>query len=424
MVIKNARWLTAEGYFEEGHIEIQEGRIVKFGSSSSYGGNDSILNARGCLILPGMIDPHVHFREPGQRYKEGVCNGSKAALKGGVTSIIDMPNNKPPVTTKKRLEKKRIRFAKKSLVNWGIMYHASNGKKEAIEDLSKSVKIYMAKSSAMAPITGEDELKELFEFYSRVSVHAEDESEFLQDGKNRLPHHERRPRKAVISALQKIENALRKLPEEKRPRVVICHINTAEEADWLFRMKNEGFDVWGETCPHYLFFTQEDYLKEGAIFQVNPPIRTKNDRQKLLKALSEGIVDFIGTDHAPHTPEEKQSSNPPSGIAGIEWVLPQMLHLIDEGIINWKQLHQLTCRSAANCYDIEGRDGIKEGNWADLVFVKRLDEPQPNQTVITKTGFNIYDRFEFRWNVELTLVNGIVKFEKGKFPNESPGKAI
>ncbi len=424
MIIKNARWLTPEGYFEEGHMEIEQGRIGKLGAGSAPGTDVGGIDARGYVILPGIIDPHVHFREPGQMYKEGIVNASRAALKGGVTTVIDMPNNRPPITTRKRALEKRQRFARKALVNWGIMLHATDRRFEDPGDLVKSVKIYMAKSSALPAITSESALTQVFKQYPLVSIHAEDESYFLPDKKETLPHHEWRPRQAVIGALQKIEKALKQVADRERPHVVICHMNTRDEVEWLKRMKAEGFDVWGETCPHYLFFTQDDYLNMGTLLQVNPPIRTKADQQALLNGLSQGVIDFIGTDHAPHTLQEKQSANPPSGIAAIEWLMPQMLHLIDEGVIKWTQLNRLIAAASAWCYHIEGRDGIREGNWADLVLVKRFEGNQRNDGVVTRSGVNVYRRFDFRWRVEMTLVNGIVKFQKGRFVNDKKGMAV
>ena len=423
MLISNARWLTPEGYFEEGNMRIANGRIVRFGADLKPEENEEVLDTRGYLILPGMIDPHVHFREPGQVYKEGIRNGSKAALKGGVTTVLDMPNNRPPITTLKRLQDKRQRFARKSLVNWGVLFHATKGPVE-IDDLAKSVKIFMARSSSLTSITNETLLTRLFEWYDRVSIHAEDESQFPVNPAEDLPHHERRPRKAIVSALQKIERSLKRLEPAKRPTVILCHANTAEEMQWARRMKNEGFDLFVETAPHYLFFTQEKVQQAWPWLKVNPPIRTAQDQDALKQGLAENLIDFIGTDHAPHTQNEKRSAAPPSGIAGIEWVLPLMLNLIDQNLITWKQLHRLICAGAAKAYGIEHRDGIKEGNRADLVFVKRTTQATMNKKIVTKAGVNVYEHVGCCWHVEQTMVNGIVKYRKGKFINEEPGRAV
>ena len=260
MLIKNARWLNYDGEFQVGQILIKEDKIKALGNNLPVKNVDYVFDAGGMLILPGAIDPHVHFRQPGHLYKEGVANASRAALKGGATTILDMPNNKPPCSTvKKLLEKKEI-FTKKCLVNWGLQLHTTPELQKNSRKLIKAAKVYMARSSSLAPITDVEVLKRTFEFYPVVTVHAEDETQF-DNGPHSSPlHHVKRPRQAIVSALQKIEQALETIAVNKRPRVVICHINTSEEVDWIERKKSEGFDVWGETAPHYLFFTQNDLI--------------------------------------------------------------------------------------------------------------------------------------------------------------------
>ncbi len=422
MLIKNAKWLNSDGEFIESNIHIKDGEITEL-STSVLSDDNEIFDAKDYLIVPGAIDSHVHFREPGQLYKEGILSGSKAALRGGVTTILDMPNNKPPCSTRKRIQQKKELFRKKSLVNWGVMLHATPNNKEDLNDQIKSAKIYMAKSSALLSINSLEVLKSLFKKYPIVSIHAEDDSEF-DTSPNRSPlHHVYRPRKAISGALHKIELALKEIPVKKRPRVVICHMNTADEVEWITRMIKEGFDVWGETCPHYLYFTQDDYIKKGTAFQVNPPIRTKNDQKRLKEGIASGIIDFIGTDHAPHSKMEKESANPPSGIAAIEWLLPQMLHFVDQGLLNWKQFHKLLYTGASECYSIKGRNGIKEGNYADLVFIKKRDIKY-NQSIQTKAGQNLYKDFNFKWQVAATMVNGVIKFDGKHFITHIKGMEV
>lgn len=424
MLIKNGRWLSPEGNFIASDLHIKNGKIVNLSAFKSSDRNDSVYNAKDLLILPGAIDPHVHFREPGQMYKEGIDSGSRAALRGGVTTVLDMPNNKPPCSTAKRLQKKKELFRRKCHVNWGIIYHTSAHNKDQVQGDITSAKIYMAKSSALPAITSLETLKDLFSKFPMISIHAEDETEF-DTTLNRSPwHHENRPRKAVISALQKIEKALQTANLTKPPRIVICHMSTVDEVEWIGGMKKTGFDIWGETCPHYLFFTQEDYLKKGTVFQVNPPIRSKEDRDRLREAISTGMIDFIGTDHAPHARAEKNSTKPPSGIAAIEWLVPQMLHFIDAGIIGWQRFHELICSRAAKCYSIKKRDGIKTGNFADLIFVKKKVPDSQKKKIQTKVGINLYEEFDFQWKVVGSMVNGILKFEGHKFYEEIKGREV
>ncbi len=422
MLIKNGQWLNSNGAFVRSNIYIKDGKITDL-SNSIFTDEKEIFDARDYLIIPGAIDPHVHFREPGQLYKEGIISGSKAALRGGVTTILDMPNNKPPCSTDKRIQQKKDLFHRKCLVNWGVMLHTTPNNHENLNNQIKSAKIYMAKSSSLPSINSVEILKKLFVKYPIVSTHAEDDSVFDMSLNHSHLHHVYRPRKAITSALHKIESSLKQLKQKDHPRVVICHMSTADDLDWLTRMKKEGFDVWGETCPHYLYFTQDDYIEKGTAFQVNPPIRTKDDQQKLKEGIISGIIDFIGTDHAPHSKEQKESANPPSGIAAIEWLMPQLLHFIDRGLLSWKQFHKLICTCASECYSIKNRDGIKKGNYADLVFIKKVKGGH-SENIQTKADQNLYKDFDFKWQVATTIVNGVIKFDGKNFITHIKGMEV
>lgn len=432
MIIKNAKYLDSQGKFQEGAISIRNGRIDDLNCNRKAGHTEKVIDASGFLILPGAVDPHVHFREPGQFYKEGIANGSMAALKGGVTTILDMPNNKPPCSTENRLRRKKEMFREKCLINWGLQFHATRNQRGGAADKSASAKIFMAKSSEHPAVTSVETLKQIFSRFPVVSIHAEDETKFNAGVGKKYVHHINRPWTAITSALQKIEKAYLALPQKKRPRVVICHLNTADDVDWIAAMKDKGFDVWGETCPHYLFFTQNDYIRNGAKYQVNPPLRTSEDQQHILEGLKKGIIDFIGTDHAPHSLAEKSSLNPPSGIAGIEWLMPFMFHLLDMGVIDWKRFHEIICRKAADCYSIKDRDGIKIGNFADLVFVSEAkgnpaeyENPAKAERIITRAGFNpYYGHIDFKWKVQTTIVNGVIKYDGKKFYKTEKGMEV
>lgn len=423
-LIKNARWLSENGEFEEGQILIDGDRIKALGTNLAQNKIDMVFDARGLSILPGAIDPHVHFRQPGQAYKEGIANASKAALKGGVTTVLDMPNNNPPCTTLQRLLDKKESFRKKSFINWGLHLHTQLPLPKNVKKQIKSAKVYMAQSSALPAITKVEQLKRLFKYYSLLAIHAEDETQFDAGTQRSALHHENRPSAAIASALQKIEQALNEIPVNKRPRIVICHINTMIEVDWLRRMKVEGFDLWGETAPHYLFFTQEDYIRDGNRFKVNPPIRSNMDRAALRLAVMDGVIDFIGTDHAPHTREEKNSVQPPSGIAGIEWLLPLMLYLKEKDNLSWQRLQELLTLNASRCYQIKKRDGIKIGNYADLIFTKPSEVAYKNQTIQTKAAMNVFKDVSLTWQVAATMVNGAFKYRGGKYISSIKGYEV
>jgi dihydroorotase len=422
MLITNARWLTPEGDFKSGSIRIINGRYEQLSETQLKSDREEPIDAAGKLILPGAIDPHVHFREPGQLYKEGILNGSMAALKGGVTTVLDMPNNRPPCSTAARLQQKRQLFREKSLVNWGVMLHTSARNLQRRDIRPVAAKIYMAKSSPLAAITSVAQLSELFRAYPSLAIHAEDETAFPGNASAR--HHEKRPREAVTRALMKIGQALQAVRPEKQPRIVICHINTADEVAWLKQMRNDGFDVWGETCPHYLFFTQQDYLEKGAAFVVNPPIRSEEHRRALLEAVQQGVIDFIGTDHAPHSIHEKNSAKPPSGIAAVEWLAPLMLYLAGQHALPWKRLHELICGKAAACYRMKDRDGIITGNYADLVILRKSTDATNDSRIQTKAGVNLYDHLDLPWQVDMTMVNGIVAYDGKQFFSKIKGKEV
>jgi dihydroorotase len=304
------------------------------------------------------------------------------------------------------------------------MYHTTPHNKDEVQNEIASAKIYMAKSSALPAITSVEVLKYLFKKFPMISIHAEDETEF-DTSQNRSPlHHENRPRKSITGALNKIETAVKAISKKDRPRIVICHMNTSDEVDWVSGMKDDGFDIWGETCPHYLFFTHDNYIKQGTMFQVNPPIRTQKDQLRLREGISNSEIDFMGTDHAPHSIAEKQSKKAPSGIAAIEWFVPQMLHFVDEGKISWQRFNQLMCENASSCYSIKGRDGIKKGNFADLVFVKKSNKNELKNNIHTKVGLNLYKDFNFKWQVAATMVNGVLKYDGTSFEEHIKGTEV
>jgi dihydroorotase len=429
--IRNACWLGDDAWFHHGTISIANGRIMKLESDFA-----SDTPSAGEFIVPGLIDAHVHLREPGQPYKEGIANGTLAALKGGVTTVLNMPNNVPPTASLARLEAKRALFAQKSRVNYGLFLQARIGGPRAPESAA-GVKIYMAKSSALAAVRDPAALAQIFRLQNRVVVHAEDEREFSTGWKKsfhrvektgeifhsveksfpqcgKLPHHLRRPRAAVVAALQSIATAWRRVPPKERPRLVIAHCSTVEEIDWVRKMKRQGHDVWAETCPHYFLFTEQDDRARGPALQVNPPLRTEEDRAAVFAAVQDGGIDFISTDHAPHLPKEKAADSPPSGIAGLEWFGPVLLTLTMRGEISWQRYLKLAGQKAAQCYGIEGRGLVREGAWADLAIVANKPPAAAQEKIVTRAAVHPYPQFEFAVGIRATLVNGRLAWTDGR----------
>lgn len=418
IVISPARWLTPRGDLVSGRVVVEDGRIRLLSPADAIPPCPVWIDGSDSLVLPGAIDPHTHFREPGQARKEGIRNGSRAALKGGVTTVLDMPNNRPPITTETRLVAKAARFRREALVNWGLHVmalprHGPPGVPFA------SGKIYMARASTVRPVRSEAAIRKVLTRWPLVTVHAEDEAEFLEDDRHR-PHHERRPRAAIVRALATLQRCLETVG--KPVRLVLCHVSTAEEVAWLQRQKRRGFDVWAETCPHYCVFTQDDYLAHGAPLQVNPPLRTEEDKAALLDAFQEGVIDFVASDHAPHLPAEKAAPLPPSGIGGIEWMTPVMLHLVDRGLLSLRRLHDVRV-AAARCFGIRCREGIVDGASADFTIVRR-GHRGPQDRVVTRAQSAPYESLGLEWTVHATLVNGRLVYRDGEIVDCVQGKEV
>ena len=413
--IDDACWLGDDGWFHRGTIRIANGRIAKLESDFAA---DAPCGDE--IVVPGLIDAHVHLREPGQAYKEGIANGTAAALKGGVATVLDMPNNRPPIATREFFEQKRALFARKSRVNYGLFWQATDGGEPASETAA-GVKIYMAQSSSLPAIGDPDALARIFRAQDLVVVHAEDERRFFHNVEKSFPqcgknvHHLHRPRAAVQAALTNLEIALRKTPAPARPRLVVAHCSTVEELAWVRKMKRAGYDVWAETCPHYFLLTEEDYLRRGAALQVNPPLRSEEDRAAIFEAVKNGGIDFVSTDHAPHAPAEKAGQNPPSGIAGIEWLGPILLTLAKRGEISWKRYLELAGQNAARCFGIADRGGIRVGAWADLAFVALGRAAKTaREKVATRAKYRPYAEFDFAARVRAMRINGQTAWSDGR----------
>ena len=367
-------WLGPDARFHRGSIRLRAGRIQSLRAAETRAAPPPGVP----FLVPGLVDAHVHLREPGQTRKEGIANGTAAALAGGVTLLLDMPNNVPPVTTPARLDAKRARFAARSRANYALFLQADPARPPApFPRRAAALKIYMSPASAAPPVRDPAVLAALFRAAPRVTLHAEDDRAFRADPS--LPHHLRRPRRAIDRALRAVETAWRSLPPADRPRLVLAHVSTAGELRWAARMRRLGCDLRLETCPHYLLFTQRDALAAGPLLQVNPPLRTPADRAALRRALLSGAIDFVSTDHAPHLPAEKAGAAPPSGLAGIEWLGPLLLTLALRGLLPWRRYLSLTAAAPAAAYSLPpGRvPAIAPGHPADFLLVEPLPDPAP-----------------------------------------------
>lgn len=428
MFLTNVKWITPEGTVNSGTLQIEDGRLKTWPGDFCVAKGHPVCNLRSHLVIPGLVDPHVHFRQPGAFHKEGIDNGSKAALAGGVTTVLDMPNNLPPVTTPGRFRDKQALFQRHCRVHWGVHYHADPSSRLPVPAQAASLKIYMAKSSMLPAVTQTDDLVSLFRRHPRVAIHAEDETAFVAGAGRTVDvraHHLLRPVSAVEAALTKIRTALRQLPPVQRPRIILCHMGTASEVRWLEEMKNDHFDVWGETCPHYYLCDTRDVERQGSPLKVNPPIREPEHREAILEGLRNGTIDFLGTDHAPHTPKEKaQPVGAPSGIAAIEVLAPAAFLLADRYGVSMGRLLELTASNACRCYDIPDRGAIRDGMLADLCVISTTPGRSRSGTVITKAGTHPYLNTEFTRCVEATWVAGQQAFGEQGFDDTVRGQEV
>jgi dihydroorotase len=400
----NARWVAADGSLQDSPVHIDSG-MFRLGEPRRAGYAGTGLDCQGGLLFPGLIDPHVHLREPGQAYKEGIANGTRAALAGGITTVLDMPNDRPPTTSPRRVAAKIRRFKRKSMTHFGVFQQATMHGPISVAPNVVGAKVYLARSSIGSPVTTVARLTRILAAYSVVSVHAEHEAYLAPQAAE--PHHRRRPVAALTAGLPLLQRALHNLAPEARPRVVLCHITGIAELEWLKRARSEGFDVWGETCPHYLLLTQDDAAAAGPVLQVNPPLRHARDQAALWEALVDGTIDFLATDHAPHTPLEKASAHPPSGLPGVEWLGPFLVTLARTNRITWQRALELGCTNAARCYNLPGHSGLRDGATANLTL---YGEGPPTDRVVSRAGYCPYPDFTFAVHTAATFVDGELRY--------------
>src|SRR5690554_1393207 len=383
ILIKNA-FIVNEGEIVEGDVLVQDGRIVEIGSSISMkSGNTKIIDADGSFLLPGMIDDQVHFREPGLTHKATIESESKAAVAGGITSFIEMPNTVPQATTVELLEEKFNIASKTSWANYSFMFGGTNNNLEEILKVDPQkvagLKLFLGSSTGNMLV---DDPKILEEIFSKtnllISVHCEDETTIKQNlEKYRAEYGEdipvechpkiRSEEACYISSSKAI-----KLAEKTDARLHVFHLSTEKETH-LFSNKKPLAEkkITAEVCVHHLWFTDEDYKSKGTKIKWNPAVKTQKDKDGLLKALLDDRIDVIATDHAPHTLEEKNNNylNAPSGGPLVQHALVALLELYHQGKISLEKIVEKTAHNPAILFQIKDRGYIRKGYKADLVLV-------------------------------------------------------
>lgn len=432
LLIRRARILLPNGDFLIGDVEIRDRQIVQIAPEIPTSADISTteIDAFGLTLLPGVIDPQVHFREPGLEYKEDLFTASCACARGGVTSFLEMPNTKPLTTTQAALDDKLQRAANKCLVNYGFFIGATA---EILPDLltanpTPGIKIFMGSMHGQLLVDGEETLESIFAQGERlIAVHAENQARINQ--RRQMFAGETDP--SIHSQIQDNQAALLatklalQLSKKYQRRLHILHLSTGEEANLLRQDKPSW--VTAEVTPQHLVLNTNAYSKIGTLAQMNPPLRSPQDNEILWQALLDGVIDFIATDHAPHTLTEKAQGYPntPAGMPGVETSLPLMLTQARQGRCTIAQVANWMSTAVAQAYNIPNKGLITPGYDADLVLVD-LDNYRPvlREELLTKCGWSPFEGWNLTGWPVITIVGGQVVYEKGKLNTNVRGEAL
>jgi dihydroorotase len=430
LLIKSARILIDNDRFMLGDLAIVGGKIAAIAENIPTTVEDRTIDATGLTLLPGVIDPQVHFREPGLEYKEDLHTASRACVKGGVTSFLEMPNTRPLTTTQAALDDKLQRAAAKSLANYGFFIGATAAN---LPDLLAAnpvcgIKIFMGSMHGDLLVDTEEILEPIFAKGDRlIAVHAEDRARIEQRRQEFAGINDSAVHSQIqdeIAALNATKLAL-KLSKKYQRRLHILHLSTGIEAEYLRRDKPAW--VTAEVTPQHLLLDTTAYEKIGTLAQMNPPLRSPENKDILWKALLDGVIDFIATDHAPHTLEEKAQTYPqtPSGMPGVETSLPLMLTQAMAGRCSVIQVARWMSGAVAKAYKIPNKGVIKPDFDADLVLVD-LDTYRPvlREELQTKCGWSPFEGWSLTGHPIITIVGGEIAFDRGKINTEVKGKAL
>jgi dihydroorotase len=452
VLIKNAD-VVNEGSVQAADVLIRHGRIDRIGPEISAGA-DIVIDANGKALLPGMIDCHVHFREPGLTHKGDMLSESRAAAAGGVTSVMEMPNTSPPAVTNARLEEKFAIAAQKMAVNYSFYLGASLNNLDEIKAVDPKnvcgVKVYMGSSTGDMLVDRFQTLEDLFrECPVNLTAHCEDAGiikkhedifrELYGDQTPFAAHPHIRSEEACFRSSQLAVELARK----HDTRLHILHISTARELelfdDGVARIssprENEFYierdetvkNITAEACIHYLHFDCSAYGTKGALVKCNPAIKRAADRAALLRGLLTDRLDTIGTDHAPHTLQEKQGTywTAPSGMPVIQSALPAILEHFHSGALSLETIAAKIAHNPARIFNIKERGFIREGYWADLVLVD-LNKPQTvaKENILYKCGWSPFEGVTFRSSVDTTIVSGQIAWQNGKINGAVLGQRL
>jgi len=438
ILIKNAQIVNENTVFK-GDVLIENNSIKKISKNSIVTDATTIIDAKGSYLLPGLIDDQVHFREPGLTHKADIATESKAAVAGGITSFIEMPNTVPQATTQELLEDKFEIAAKTSYANYSFMFGGTNNNlEEVLKTNPKNVagiKLFLGSSTGNMLVDNEAVLEKIFSSTKMlIAVHCEDEvtirkntEKFIATYGEDIPlkYHPiiRSEEACYLSSSKAIA-----LAKKTGARLHVFHLSTEKETH-LFRndIPLEEKQITSEVCIHHLWFTDADYGEKGAYIKWNPAVKTANDKAGLWKALLDDRIDIIASDHAPHTLEEKDNvyTKAPSGGPLVQHALNALLEKVKDGTISIEKVVEKACHNPAKIFKIEKRGFIKEGYFADLVLV----DPNTSYTVskeniLYKCGWSPFEGTKFSSAITHTFVNGKLMYNNGVFNESDKGERL
>ena len=427
ILIKGA-YVVNEGESKPLDVLVRDDRIVKIAESIPHT-TEELVEAKGLYLLPGMIDDQVHFREPGLTHKANIATESRAAVAGGITSFIEMPNTVPQATTIELLEEKFAVAAKDSLANYSFLFGGTNDNLDEIKKVDKNkvagLKQFLGSSTGNMLVDDQDVLREIFSTTDLViSVHCEDEPTVKANLAAHIDKYgddipiELHPVIRSHDACYLSSSTAIKLAKETGARLHVFHLSTARETE-LFRndIPLEEKKITAEVCVHHLWFSEEDYAEKGTHIKWNPAVKSAEDRSALWEALNDDRIDVLATDHAPHTLEEKANpyTSAPSGGPLVQHAMPALLTAVKKGKISIEKLVQKACHNPAILFQIEKRGYLKEGYFADMVLVDMEGKtPVSRDNILYKCGWSPFEGTTFDAKIEQTWVNGKSVYQSGK----------
>ncbi|MEM1218568.1 MAG: dihydroorotase [Bacteroidota bacterium] len=429
--------LINRGQRQTADLLIENGRIAEIAAQIDKP-VDRVIEAKGKWVLPGIIDDQVHFREPGLTHKAEIYTEAKAAVAGGTTSFMEMPNTKPPAVTQEKLEEKYVRAAEVSLANYSFFMGASNNNLEEVLKTDPrtvcGVKIFMGSSTGNMLVDEPKVLDALFrECKMLIATHCEDEATIRANAAKAKEQYgeevpiEMHPVIRNVEGCYKSSSFAVELAKKYGTRLHILHISTKDELALFEPGPIANKHITAEVCVHHLYFNADDYATKGTQVKCNPAVKGEEHRSALMPALLEDRLDIIATDHAPHTWEEKQGTyfKAPSGVPLVQHSLNVMLEFYQRGEITPERIVEKMSHAPAECFHIEDRGYLDTGMWADIIIV----DPEKEWTVTKenihyKCGWSPFEGHTFKGYVETTIVSGHVAYHAGVFDESKKGERM